>query len=179
MLIDLRPVIFALIVDRKELDQCDELKLFFVQSVRPEPKAIMPKPTMIEPVKRVKKTKVRVVDLETDDVETEKVTSSFNTIAISIPENSHEMPSLKLHCVGSSPSMQSIDSQDVPCSELRHSSFNSSEMRLMLLDLTEKKNQLEEVKSSLQLQLHEVQVENQEVTECYKTMEKKNEELNR
>ena len=92
---DLRSVIFALVVDRKELDHCDELKQFFAQSVRPEPEAILPI-VANEPIKRPKKSKVRVVDLDTEATE---ALESLKSIAISISLFSIFLPPSTLPCV--------------------------------------------------------------------------------
>lgn len=196
----MRTVIFALVVDRKELDQVDESKLLLIQSLRPEPEAVMtattPRVEKQEQTKRSsqnKKSRVRVVDLESPSdvvygqVET-AATPTLNTMAISIPEGgTGQPPFLLLHQVGSSPSAHSVDSQDVNISMVsdvssangKHSTFNVPEMRQMLLDLTEKKNKLEEAKAALQLQLHGVQLENQDLSDRVKTMEQQNTEFAR
>lgn len=165
---DLRSVIFALVVDRKELDHCDELKQFFAQSVRPEPEAILPI-VANEPIKRPKKSKVRVVDLDTEATE---ALESLKSIAISIPQSGQEMPSLELDHVGSE---QSNDSH----TDLKHSTLSLPEMKQLLLELTEKKNQLEEEKSCLQDRIGEVEHENREVTSRLKTTEDRMVELNK
>lgn len=166
--IDLRSVIFALIVDRKELDQCEELKQFFAQSVLPEPEAILPI-VANEQIKRPKKSKVRVVDL---DCEATEALESLKSIAISIPHSVNEMPSLELDHVGSE---HSIDSQI----DLRHSTLSLPEMKQLLLDLMEKKNQLEEEKSCLEVRLSEVEHENREVNNRLKTAEDRTVELDK
>ena len=187
--LDLRSVIFALVVDRKDLDQVDEQKLLLIQSLRPEPEAVKTS-RITEPVedktKRNKKSKVRVVDLESDEEikkSTEEISTTFNTVAISIPE-SGSRPSLLLNHIGSSPSVQSIqstDSQDVHLlNDSKNSySLNISEMRQMLLSLTERKNQVEEVKSSLQQELYEAQLENKDLKDRLKISEQQNAEFAR
>ena len=171
-------MIFALVVDRKELDHVDEQKMLFIQSLRPEPEAV--KTTRAEPheekTKRNKKSKIRVVDLESEEVE--NVSTTLNTVAISIPESGSK-PSLLLNHIGSSPSVQSIqsvDSQDVHLNDSKHSTLNLSEMRQMLLNLTERKNQIEEIKSSLQHDLHGMQLENQDLKDRLKISEQQNAE---
>ncbi|XP_032777046.1 sorting nexin-29 isoform X1 [Daphnia magna] len=172
---DLRSVIFALVVDRKELDLVDESKKLMIQSLRPEPQAVKMAITEQEQVKPKKKSKVRVVDLESDG-EVEKPAKSFNTAAITIPQ-SGSTPSLIFQHTGSSPSIKSIDSHDAQLTESKRSTMNLSEMKQMLLDLTEKKIQLEDSKSSLQLQLHGVQLEKQDIQDRLKTAEQQNMEL--
>lgn len=181
-------MIFALVVDRKDLDHVDEQKLLLIQSLRPEPEAV--KTTRItEPVedktKRNKKSKVRVVDLESDEEIkkcTEELSTTLHTVAISIPESGNR-PSLLLHHIGSSPSVQSIqstDSQDVQLlndANKSSSSLNISEMRQMLLSLTERKNQVEEIKSSLQQELYEAQLENKDLKDRLKLSEQQNAEI--
>ena len=178
-------MIFALVVDRKELDHVDEQKLLFIQSLRPEPEAIKTKFStgdQVKPIedktKRNKKSKIRVVDLESE-IEVENMSTTFNTVAISIPE-SGSRPSLLLNHIGSSPSVlsiQSVDSSDVHLHEhSKHSTLNLSEMRQMLLNLTERKNQIEEIKSSLQHDLHGMQLENQDLKDRLKISEQQNAE---
>jgi hypothetical protein len=187
LFLDLRSVIFALVVDRKDLDHVDEQKLLLIQSLRPEPEAV--KTTRItehveDKTKRNKKSKVRVVDLESDEEMkkcVEEISTTFNTVAISIPE-SGSRPSLLLNNIGSSPSVQSIqstDSQDVQLlnDSKNSSSLNISEMRQMLLSLTERKNQVEEAKSSLQQELYEVQLENKDLKDRLKISEQQNTEF--
>lgn len=168
-------MIFALVVDRKELDLVDESKKLMIQSLRPEPQAVKMAITEQEQVKPKKKSKVRVVDLESDG-EVEKPAKSFNTAAITIPQ-SGSTPSLIFQHTGSSPSIKSIDSHDAQLTESKRSTMNLSEMKQMLLDLTEKKIQLEDSKSSLQLQLHGVQLEKQDIQDRLKTAEQQNMEL--
>jgi len=165
---DLRSVIFALIVDRKELDHCEELKQFFAQSLQPAPEAILPVMAN-EQIKRPKKSKVRVVDL---DCEATEAVESLKSIAISIPQSGHEMPSLELDHVGSE---QSIDSQ----TDLKHSTLTLPEMKQLLLELTEKKNQLEDEKSCLEVRLGEVEHENRQVANKLKTAENHTVELDK
>lgn len=168
-------MIFALVVDRKELDLVDESKKLMIQSLRPEPQAVKMAITEQEQVKPKKKSKVRVVDLESDG-EVEEPAKSFNTAAITIPQ-SGSTPSLIFQHTGSSPSIKSIDSHDAQLTESKRSTMNLSEMKQMLLDLTEKKIQLEDSKSSLQLQLHGVQLEKQDIQDRLKTAEQQNMEL--
>ncbi|XP_046649805.1 sorting nexin-29-like [Daphnia pulicaria] len=175
---DLRSVIFALVVDRKELDQVDESKKLMIQSLRPEPQAVKMPVAEQEQTKRKKKSKVRVVDFESDDEEDEKPAKAFNSAAITIPQ-SGSTPSLIFQHTGSSPSIKSVDSQDAQLAETKRSNMNLSEMRQMLLDLTYKKTQLEEVKSSLQLQLHGVQLEKQDLQDRLKVAEQQNGEYAR
>lgn len=172
----MRTVIFALVVDRKELDQVDELKKLMIQSLRSEPEAV--KTATIEQgnAKRSKKLKARVVDLESDDA-SEKPAITYNSIAITIPQ-SGSLPSLLLQHTGSSPSVKSIDSQDSHLAESKPS-MTLSEMKQLLLDLTDKKRQLEDSKSSLQLQLHGVQLEKQDLEDRLKISEQQNAELQR
>ena len=180
---DLRSVIFALVVDRKELDHVDELKRLMIQSLKPEPQAVKSikmatqANTEQEHTKRNKKSKVRVVDLDCDEV-VEQPATAFNShsVAITIPQIS-STPSLMLQHAGSSPSVKSIDSQDDRFGESKRPAMNLSEMKQMLLDLTDKKCQLEESKSSLQLQLHGVQLEKQDLQDRFKVMEQQNTEL--
>lgn len=162
-------------VDRKELDQVDELKKLMIQSLRPEPEAVKVTNSEQEQTKRNKKLKVRVVDLESDG-ETEKPSTTFNSVAITIPQ-SGSLPSLILQHTGSSPSVKSIDSQDAHVNESKPSTMNLSEMKQMLLDLTDKKCQLEDSKSALQLQLHGVQLEKQDLQDRLKVIEQQNLEL--
>lgn len=177
-IVDLRSVIFALVVDRKELDQVDESKKLMIQSLRPEPQAVKMPIAEQEQTKRKKKSKVRVVDFESDDEEDEKPAKAFNSAAITIPQ-SGSTPSLIFQHTGSSPSIKSVDSQDAQLAETKRSNMNLSEMRQMLLDLTDKKTQLEEVKSSLQLQLHGVQLEKQDLQDRLKVAEQQNGEYAR
>ncbi len=177
-IVDLRSVIFALVVDRKELDQVDESKKLMIQSLRPEPQAVKMPIAEQEQTKRKKKSKVRVVDFGSDDEEDEKPAKAFNSAAITIPQ-SGSTPSLIFQHTGSSPSIKSVDSQDAQLAETKRSNMNLSEMRQMLLDLTDKKTQLEEVKSSLQLQLHGVQLEKQDLQDRLKVAEQQNGEYTR
>lgn len=162
-------------VDRKELDQVDELKKLMIQSLRPEPEAVKLTSTEQEQTKRNKKLKARVIDLESD-VEPEKPQTAFNSVAITIPQ-SGSLASLILQHTGSSPSVKSIDSQEGHLTESKPSTMNLSEMKQMLLDLTEKKCQLEDSKSTLQLQLHGVQLEKQDLQDRLKVVEQQNLEL--
>ena len=171
-------MIFALVVDRKELDQVDESKKFMIKSLRPEPQAVKMAITEPEQTKRKKKSKVRVVDLESDDEEDEKPAKAFNSAAITIPQCG-STPSLILQHGGSSPSVKSVDSQDAQLVETKRSNMNLSEMRQMLLDLTDKKTQLEDAKSSLQLQLHGIQLEKQDLQDRLKIVEQQNDEYAR
>jgi hypothetical protein len=148
-----------------------------IQSLRPEPQAVKMAITDQEQIKRKKKSKVRVVDLESDE-EDEKPTKAFNSAAITIPQ-SGSTPSLILQHSGSSPSVKSVDSQDTQLAETKRSNMNLSEMRQMLLDLTDKKTQLEDAKSSLQLQLHGIQLEKQDLQDRLKIAEQQNDEYAR
>lgn len=168
-------MIFALVVDRKELDLVDDSKKLMIQSLRPEPQAVKMPITEQEQIKRKKKSKVRVVDLESDD-EVQTLAKAFNTAAIAIPQGG-STPSLIFQCTGSSPSVKSVDSNDAQLTETKRSTMNLSEMKQMLLDLTEKKIQLEDAKSSLQLQLHGVQLEKQDIQERLKSTEQQNVEF--
>jgi len=195
-------VIFALVVDRKELDQVDQSKILMMQSLRPEPEAVRTvrvseiPPEQGPTTKRNnqnKKSRVRVVDLEENtnvhhgQVETAATPTFANTMAISIPEDGTGRPSLLMaQHIGSSPSVKSLDSQDAlmvadssSVGNNKHSALNLSEMRQMLLDLTEKKNKLEETKAELQLQLHGVQLENQGLEDRLKAAEQQNTETTR
>jgi len=176
-IVDLRSVIFALVVDRKELDQVDESKKLMIQSLRPEPQAVKMPIAEQEQTKRKKKSKVRVVDFESDE-EHEKPAKAFNSAAITIPQ-SGSTPSLIFQHTGSSPSVKSVDSQDAQLAETKRCNMNLSEMRQMLLDLTDKKTQLEEAKSSLQLQLHGIQLEKQDLQDRLKIAEQQNGEYAR
>lgn len=176
---DLRSVIFALVVDRKELDHVDELKRLMIQSLKPEPQAVKmaaQATTEQEQTKRNKKSKVRVVDLDCDDVVEKPATAFSNSVAITIPP-SGSTPSLMLQQTGSSPSVKSVDLQDDRLLESKRPAMNLSEMKQMLLDLTDKKCQLEESKSSLQLQLHGVQLEKQDLQDRFKVVEQQNMEV--
>lgn len=172
---DLRSVIFALVVDRKELDLVDESKKLMIQSLRPEPQAVKLANSEQEQVKRQKKSKVRVVNLENDGEE-DKPQETCNTLAITIPQSGNT-PSLLLQHSGSSPSVKSVDSQEAPFTEIKHSNMNFSDMRQMLLDLTNSKCHLEESKSSLQLQVHELQIDNQDLQDRFKAVEQQSTEL--
>lgn len=176
---DLRSVIFALAVDRKELDQVEESKILLIRSLKPEPEAVKPvqtESTAPTAPKSSKKTRVRVVDLEEDE-DKEKETSY--TVAIAIP-GAEDIPPVVLPIVASSPSVKSYDSQDAHSYEAaRQSSLSPSELRQMLLDLTEKKNQLEETKLKLQQQLGERNLENSELKERCKSLEQQYDEANR
>ncbi len=172
-------MIFALVVDRKELDHVDELKRLMIQSLRPEPQAVKlaaQATTEQEQTKRNKKSKVRVVDLDCDDGVEKSATAFSNSVPITIPQ-SGSTPSLMLQQTGSSPSVKSVDSQDDRLVESKRPAMNLSEMKQMLLDLTDKKCQLVESKSSLQLQLHGVQLEKQDLQDRFKVVEQQNIEV--
>ena len=184
-------------VDRKELDQVDESKQLLIQSLRPEPEAVKiatrvdHNDRQRQPQNTTKKSRVRVVDLEGEvngQVETAATPTVFNSMAICIPsENGSSRVSLLLHNVAGSPGVQSVDSQsdgaqlssgDSSTSK-QSSSLNLTDMRQMLLDLTEKKVKLEETKASLQLQLHGVQLEKQELEDRLKASDLQNTENTR
>lgn len=172
-------------VDRKELDQVDEAKRLMIESLRPEPQAVKIRslPNEQEQTKRNKKTKIRVVDLESEN-DVEKPSLHFSSVAISIPNSNNMLPSLQLQppIDGSSPSVKSVDSQDAQqqiAESIKPSSMNMSEMKQMLLDMTEKRSQLEDSKSSLQSQLHAVQMEKHDLQERLKVIEQNNTELMR
>lgn len=197
LLPDLRSVIFALVVDRKELDLVDESKQLLIQSLRPEPEAVMTAARVdkVQQPKRqqpnsTKKTRVRVVDLEGDvrgQEETAATPVLINSMAISIPENGSSRPSLLLHNLAGSPGVESLDSQSDAAqlssgdssNSKQSAALNLSDMRQMLLDLTEKKRKLEEAKASLQLQLHGSQLEKQELEDRLKSSEQQNTETTR
>lgn len=171
-------------VDRKELDQVDETKRLMIESLRPEPQAVKIKTPHNEQelTKRNKKSKIRVVDLESDE-DVEKPATPISSVAISIPQSGN-IPSLQLRSpfqpTDSSPSVKSVDSQDAQqqvVDSSKASSMNLSEMKQMLLDLTEKRTQLEDSKSSLQLQLHGTQLDKQDLQDRLKTVEQQNVEL--
>ena len=193
-------MIFALVVDRKELDQVDEQKQLLIKSLRPEPQAVMPsKPsnhpssdvikTQPVPQQPSKKSKVRIVDLEGDEEseetcqgKVEEAVELFATASISIPDNGKK-PSLifPAQAMGSSPSVQSFDSipEFCPLNDSKHltSTLNPSEMKQMLLDLTDKKNTLEEQKSSLQVQLNDCKLENRQLKDQLNVTEQQISEL--
>lgn len=192
----MRGVIFALSVDRKELDQVDESKQLMIQSLQSEPKAVLPKPSNNRPTTAVcKKSKVRVVDLDGDADEATSnsgsssgsssgnnnaSTTTSRTLSITIPEG--RKPSLMLlnpPSEDSALSSRSCDSHDVPLTnnDSKHSTLSVFEMKQMLLDMTDKKRVLEEEKSVLHLQVHGLMLEKQQLDDRAKAAELHNSQL--
>lgn len=117
-----------------------------------------------------------MVDLENDD-ENQKEASQSTAIVI---QGVEDIPSLVLPIIASSSSVKSFDSHDAQSYDAaKQSTLSSSEMRQMLLDLTEKKNQLEETRLKFQQQLHEREFENQELKDRYKSLEQQHNETSR
>jgi len=169
---DLRSVIFALVLDRKELNHCDEFKPFQL-----EPEAVVrPKPASEQSQSHSQQTKVkskvRVVDLDCSAESTD-----CKSIAINIPQSADEMPSLKLYDAGSGCSVKSIDSQE--STGRCHSSLNLSEMKQMLIDITDKKNRMEEEKCCLEVKVNAIVLEKQQSEDKLRTLEEHNVELNK
>ena len=191
----LRSVIFALVVDRKDLDLIDETQTLLIQSLQPEPMAVLPKPSSSQqPNKTTRKSKPRIVDLEGDEsvqdigaaaeiVDRRVQSSSSSTPAItiipSIGESGRSNPSLVIN-VGS---VQSSDSQDTDVSPAvvgqwqNQSTLNLVEMRQMLLDLSERNTALEQHKYSLEVQLENLQSTNKQLNNHVSSIQEQNNEL--